>query len=81
MIGYSGNLYLEIYGLPLRVFNMEAGSNVAGVAFDPVMYSKLSWGRIAQSLGAVEAMTFLLALWPARRAAAPGNVQLLASGR
>ena len=81
VIGYSGNLYLEIYGLPLRVFNMEAGSNVAGVAFDPVMYSKLSWGRIAQSLGAVFAMTFLLALWPARRAAAPGNVQLLASGR
>ena len=79
MIGYSGNLYLEIYGLPLHLFNLE-GSNIAGVAFEPVMYSKLSWGRVAQSLGVIFAMTFLLALLPARSAAAPGNIQLLGSG-
>ena len=79
VIGYSGNLYLEIYGLPLHLFNLE-GSNIAGVAFEPVMYSKLSWGRVAQSLGVIFAMTFLLALLPARSAAAPGNIQLLGSG-
>ena len=80
VVGYSGHLYLESYGLPLHLFNLEEG-NIAGVALEPVMYSKLSWGRVAQSLGAVFAMTFLLALLPARRAAAPGNVQLLAGGR
>ena len=79
-VGYSGHLYLSIYGLPLDLFSLEQG-NVAGVAFEPIMYSKLSLARILQSLAVVFTMTFLLALLPARRAAAPGNVQLLASGR
>ncbi len=80
LIGYSGHLYLSIYGLPLDLFTLEEG-NIAGVVMEPIMYSKLSWGRILQSLAVVFTMTFLLALLPARRAAAPGNIQLLASGR
>ncbi len=81
-IGYSVHLYLAVHGLPLAVFgfNMEEG-NIAGVAFEPIMYSRLSPGRIWQSLGVVFGMVFVLALLPARRAAAPGNIQLLASGR
>ena len=79
-LGYSVHLYLQVYGLPLDLFSLEEG-NVAGVAFEPIMYSKLSTGRILQSLGVVFSMTMLLALLPARRASAPGSVHLLASGR
>ena len=52
LIGYSGHLYLSIYGLPLDLFSLEEG-NIAGVVMEPIMYSKLSWGRILQSLAVV----------------------------
>jgi ABC-type antimicrobial peptide transport system permease subunit len=41
------------------------------------MYSYLTWGRILQSIVVVFLLTLALALFPARRAAGPGEVQAL----
>ncbi|MEE8585247.1 MAG: FtsX-like permease family protein, partial [Acidobacteriota bacterium] len=77
-MAYPLHLYLERHGLPLDAFNMSEFS-AAGVAFEPVMYSDLSAWRILQSVTAIMAMTLLLALLPALRAARRGNVKLLGS--
>jgi ABC-type lipoprotein release transport system permease subunit len=75
-LGYLGHYYLATKGLPLSWFNLSEGE-AAGVAFEPIMYSYLTWGRILQSIVVVFLLTLALALFPARRAAGPGEVQAL----
>jgi putative ABC transport system permease protein len=75
-LGYLGHLYLETRGLPLDLF-YSGDISAAGVKFDPVMYSKLSLGRITSSALLVFGLTLLLALVPARRAAVAPDMHLL----
>ncbi|MEE8348573.1 MAG: ABC transporter permease [Acidobacteriota bacterium] len=75
-IGYGAHLYLHIHGLPLDLF-YSGDLSVAGVTFDPVIYSDLSAARILSSLALVFLLTLVLALVPARRAARSGDIHLL----
>lgn len=75
-LGYSCHFYFHVYGLPLGL--LYAGDlSAAGVAFDPVIYSHLSLGRLLEALGLVFGLTLALALFPAARAARKGNVHAL----
>ncbi len=76
LVGYPAHLYFAVQGLPLDVFNLRDVS-AAGVAVEPILYSHLSWARMAQAILAVFTLTLLLALLPARRAASLGDVHLL----
>lgn len=76
LIGYCGHLYLKIKGLPLDAF-YEGDFDFGGVMLDPVLYSDLSGGRIAGSIGMVTTITIVLAVIPAIRAARAGDVQML----
>lgn len=76
VLGYGVHLYLAIRGLPMNLF-YSGGVSVAGVTFDPVIYSYLSANRIVGSIALVFAVTLLLAFIPARRAARGSNVRLL----
>jgi ABC-type lipoprotein release transport system permease subunit len=76
VLGYGGHLYLAERGLPLDLF--YAGDvSAAGVKLDPVMYSRLTSGRILSSTAMVFALTLFLALFPARRAAVAPDMHLL----
>lgn len=78
LLGFSGHLYLAVYGLPLDAFysgDMEA----AGVVIDPILYSSLSLNRVLGSVVIVMLLTLALALLPAVRAARGGDIRLLAS--
>lgn len=77
-VGLSLHAYLAIYGLPLDLFSLGEAT-VAGVAFDPVMYSYLSATRILGAAGLVFLMNLILALLAARRAAQPADMRLLGS--
>ena len=68
VLGFSGHLYLAVYGLPMDLFASETFT-AAGVAFDPVIYSVLSAGRIIGCVLLVFGLTLSLAVAPARRAA------------
>ncbi|HSR68082.1 MAG TPA: ABC transporter permease [Acidobacteriota bacterium] len=77
-LGWSAHKYFEVYGLPLAaLMDIEEGATVAGVAFDPVMYSYLSPERIFLSILWIFVMTLILAVMPAWRAARAADVQLL----
>ncbi|MDA2938005.1 ABC transporter permease [Acidobacteria bacterium AH-259-A15] len=76
LLGYSGHLYLHVHGLPIDAF-YSGDISAAGVTLDPVLYSDLSFNRIAGSVSLVMILTLLLALLPALRAARAGNVHLL----
>ncbi len=75
-LGYAAHLYLHHHGLPLDLF-YTGDMSAAGVAFDPVIYSELSMGRIVGSLLLVFGLTLILSFVPARHAARPGDVRLL----
>lgn len=75
-VGYAGHLYLSIHGFHLETF-MSGDITVAGVAFDPVIYSELSARRILQTVSLVFGLALALALVPARRAAKPGEIGIL----
>ncbi|MBI2821385.1 MAG: ABC transporter permease [Acidobacteria bacterium] len=75
-LGYGIHLYLSIRGLPMDLF-YSGDISAAGVAFDPVIYSYLSAGRIVGSTALVFLLALGLALIPARRAAATCDVRLL----
>ncbi len=75
-LGYGVHLYLAIHGLPLDLF-VSGDLTVAGVAFDPVIYSELSTRRILQTVSLVFGLAMVLALVPARRAAKPGEIGIL----
>ncbi len=78
VVGFSAHTYFRVYGIPLDAFYSGEGElTAAGVAFDPILYSSLSVDRILQAVFWVFAMTLLLSLLPARRAARKGNVHLL----
>ncbi len=77
-LGYAGHHYLATRGLPMDVFTTEEVT-VAGVAFDPVMYSYLTWSRIVQAISVVFLLTLVLSFLPAVRAARKGKVQILGS--
>jgi putative ABC transport system permease protein len=76
VLGYTGHLYLAERGLPLDLFYSEDIS-AAGVQLDPVIYSRLALSRIVSSSAMVFGLTLLLALFPARRAAAAPDMHLL----
>ena len=76
VVGYSGHLYLHVYGLPMDIF-YSGEISVAGVTMDPVMYSELSLKRILGSLALIVLLILVLSLVPALRAARTGNVHLL----
>jgi ABC-type lipoprotein release transport system permease subunit len=76
LIGYSVHLYLKIEGLPLDAF-YEGDFDFGGVIMDPVMYSDLSLSRVAGSIFMVTAITIVLAIIPAIRAARAGDVHML----
>ncbi len=75
-LGLAGHLYFAVHGLPLDVFS-SGDISAAGVVMDPVIYSDLSWSRILGCIALVVAMTLLLALIPARRAARAADGSLL----
>lgn len=75
-LGYLGHLYLAQRGLPLDLF-YTGDISAAGVKFDPVMYSRLTLGRITSSALMVFGLTLFLALFPARRAAIAPDMHLL----
>ena len=77
-LGLSLHAYLAVYGLPLDLLSM-GDATIAGVAFDPIMYSSLSLARILQAIMVVFLMSFGLAMVAARRAALPGDIRLLGS--
>ncbi len=77
-LGYAAHSALHVWGLPLSAFGMD-DATMAGVAFNPVLYSELYPERVALSIGSVFTMTMLLALFPAARAARKGSVQILGS--
>jgi len=78
-LGYAGHYYLAVEGLPLDALVDMEDATIAGVVFDPVMYSYLTLERIFQSIGVVFLLTMALAVLPAFRAARRGNVQILGS--
>ena len=75
-LGFSVHLYLSRSGLPLDIF-YSGELSAAGVAFDPVMYSSLSPGRIFQSMVLVFGLTLFLSVVPAWRAARSADVHSL----
>ncbi len=75
-IGFGAHLYFAVHGLPMELFSSEE-ITVAGVAFDPIIYSHLSAGRVLESVLLVFGLTLALALVPARRAARPGEIGIL----
>jgi len=75
-LGYAGHLYFYHKGLPLDVFYSSEVS-AGGTVIDPIIYSYLSWRRIAGAAGLVFALTFLLALLPAWRGAKGQDAHLL----
>ena len=75
-IGFGAHLYFAVYGLPMDLFFAEE-ITVAGVAFDPIIYSHLSAGRMLESVLLVFGLTLVLALVAARRAARPGEIGIL----
>jgi len=77
-LGLSLHAYLAMYGLPLDIISTSELS-VAGVAFEPIMYSSLSPARILQAMIVVFGMSLMLAMVAARRAALAGDIRLLGS--
>lgn len=75
-VGYAFHWYLHTRGLPLEIF-YTGEISAAGVALDPVLYSDLSFNRLAGSILLIFALTLLLALLPALRAARAGDIRLL----
>lgn len=75
-LGYTGHLYFYHKGLPLDLFYSSEVS-AGGAVIDPIIYSYLSWARIAGASGLVFALTFLLALLPAWRGARGQDAHLL----
>lgn len=76
LIGYAVHLRLEKTGLPLDLF-YSGELSAAGVVMDPIMYSSLSWQRITGSLVLVFALTLILTIIPAWRAARSPDMHLL----
>lgn len=77
-LGYGAHLYLETHGLPLEAFyDGEGDLSAAGAVMDPVLYSRLSNGRLLVSASIIMFMTMILALVPAWRAGRRVSVQLL----
>ncbi len=80
ILGFSVHLYLKIHGLPLSAFysdDMAGEFDFGGVMLDPVLYSDLSWSRIAGSVLMVTSITIILAVIPAFRAGRAGDVHML----
>ncbi len=75
-VGYGSHLYFAIYGLPMDLF-YSGEISAAGVAFDPVIYSYLSFNRIISSTLILFFMTLVLALIAARRAARAADFHIL----
>lgn len=75
-VGYAFHWYLHTHGLPLEIF-YSGEISAAGVTLDPVLYSDLSFNRLAGSIIMVFMLTILLALLPAVRAARAGDIRLL----
>ena len=77
-LGYGAHLYLESAGLPLETFYEGEGDlSAAGAVMDPVLYSRLSAGRLVASAAVIMMLTMVLALVPAWRAGRRVSVQLL----
>jgi len=76
VLGYAGHLYFYHKGLPLDIFYSSEVS-AGGAVLDPILYSYLSWRRIAGAAIMVFALTFLLALLPAWRGAKGQDAHLL----
>jgi ABC-type lipoprotein release transport system permease subunit len=76
VLGYSGHLYLHIKGLPLDLF-YSTEVTAGGAVIDPIIYSDLSFSRIAGATAMVFALTLLLALIPAWRGARGADAHLL----
>lgn len=76
LLGYSAHLYLHVHGLPLELFS-NSDISAAGVTLDPILYSDLSFERIAGSLLLVVLLTVILGISPALRAARSSDAHLL----
>jgi ABC-type lipoprotein release transport system permease subunit len=67
-LGLGAHHYFATSGLDLRWFT-ETNLSVAGAVVDPVLYSRLSLGRIIGSVGIVFIMAAVMSLYPALKAA------------
>jgi putative ABC transport system permease protein len=76
VLGYAIHWYFATAGLSVEAL-FSGDVALAGTVLDPVLYSRLSARRIVQILALVFAMTLVLALAPAWRAARPAEVAKL----
>ncbi len=76
LVGYGGHFYFHQHGLHLSLFS-ESGFSAAGTSVDPIVYSALTASRILSAVVLVFLSTVLLALLPARKAAAEGDAHVL----
>lgn len=75
-LGLAGHTYFRLHGLPLAWFTRQT-VEAAGVVLDPVMYSRLTPGRVAAAVALVLSLTLALASLAARHAARPVDANLL----
>lgn len=68
VLGLSVHYYFATKGLDLRWFT-DVNLSAAGTVFDPIMYSRLSPGRTAWSVGIVFITAVTMSLYPAFKAA------------
>jgi ABC-type antimicrobial peptide transport system permease subunit len=68
VLGLSIHYYFATKGLDLRWFT-DVNLSAAGTVFDPIMYSRLSPGRVAWSVGIVFIIAVNMSLYPAFKAA------------